>query len=111
MNPIDFRKDTFERLKTRISGLRNQTYRAWVVYGPGTTADVCAKARMSILTFRPRTTELVEMGLVILDESAQATGKAGRQGNGGVYRARTYLEWRDWIAAQRGAVNSQLQLM
>jgi len=87
MKPTDFRNMTFEDLQGIISGLRRRTYEAWLLYGPGTTRDVALAAQMSILTFRPRTTELMEVGLVELAPGQ----KAGHEGK---YQAVTMAEWK-----------------
>lgn len=64
MKPVDFRNATFEGLRGELEGLRRRVYAAWVTYGPGTTREIAEKAGIDLLTFRPRTTELVEAGLV-----------------------------------------------
>lgn len=87
MKSTDFRDMTFDDLQAIISGLRRRTYEAWLLHGPGTTREVAIKAEMSILTFRPRTTELMEVGLVVLAPE-QAPGHEGR------YQAVTMAEWK-----------------
>lgn len=94
MDPVDFRNATFASLQAKLAGQRAAVLQAWRTHGPGTTAEVCARAGLSILTFRPRTTELVELGFVCL------TDDAGRK-NSGVYRVRTADEHRAWFAAQQ----------
>lgn len=91
MTPVDFRNATFASLQAKLAGQRADVLSAWHRFGPGTTADVCAKAEISILTFRPRTTELVELGFVCLAEGQF------RKGNG-VYRTRSTEEHRAWLA-------------
>ena len=87
MKATDFRDMTFEDLQGVISGMRRKTYEAWLLHGPGTTREVAIKAEMSILTFRPRTTELMEAGLVEIDKDKPGEGHEGR------YRAVTMAEW------------------
>lgn len=68
MKAIDYRNHTWAHVRSHLSGLRMQTYTAYVHYGPGTTREVSAKSGISILTLRPRTTELMQLGFVeILD--------------------------------------------
>lgn len=68
MNAIDYRNHTWQDIKGRLSGLRMATYLAYVNLGPGTTREISTKAGISILTLRPRTTELLQLGFVeILD--------------------------------------------
>ena len=80
MKATDFRNATFEGLKDRLEGLRKEVYRAWSLYGPGTTEQVAARAGMDILTFRPRSTELHQMGLLMI---------SGRKGRSGIYEVAT----------------------
>lgn len=105
MKPIDFRNETFEQLQARIAGLKRVVYLAWKAHGPGTTREVAMRSGLDLLTFRPRTTELVQLGFVCLtDEQADASE--------GCYRARTFEEWNAWFAQQRERVNNpQLQLV
>jgi hypothetical protein len=126
MKPIDFAIETFESLKPRLDALRRQVYDAWRAHGPGTTRDVAVRSGIDILTFRPRTTELVQLGLVRLVEDGEMIewsvplevvsregfeGSEGREvrvsfehkqhGTEGTYIARTMTQWQQWIAAQR----------
>lgn len=94
MDPVDFRNATFASLQAKLAGQRAAVMQAWHQYGPGTTAEVCARAGLSILTFRPRTTELVDLGFVCLADDA------GRK-NSGVYRVRTPEEHRSWLASKQ----------
>lgn len=64
MKPIDYRNHTWDHVKAHLSGLRMQTYTAFVHYGPGTTREISERARISILTLRPRTTELLQLGFI-----------------------------------------------
>lgn len=68
-------------------------FTAWAVYGPGTTRQVSEAAGIDILMFRPRTTELLQMGLLKIAGS-------GSSGKEGVYRLATEEEWEDWRKAK-----------
>lgn len=71
MKAIDYRNHTWDHVRGHLSGLRMQTYTAYVNYGPGTTREIAAKSGISLLTLRPRTTELLQLGFVeILDGTA-----------------------------------------
>ncbi len=96
MNPIDFRNENFAQISSRLSAQREAAHRAWLAHGPGTTRDVAAKSGIDILSFRPRTTELYQIGLVLLTE--------GEHGNEGVYRGRFLDEWETWCNEQRARV-------
>ena len=97
MKPVDFRNETWAQLQGRLSGMRARTYRAWIEFeaanhaGGGTTRAVSEWARLSLLTFRPRTTELFQMGaLRLADDQFLSTGE-------GRYVARTADEWQAWF--------------
>ncbi len=94
MKPVDFRNETFRDLQGRISGQRELVLRAWEKHGPGTTAQLAERSGISILNVRPRTTELIELGFVMLAEEQPAKGE-------GIYRARTYSELMHWFAAHQ----------
>lgn len=107
MNPIDFRNETFRQLRERLSGLREQVANAWRTHGPGTTREVARKSGIDILNLRPRTTELEDLGFVIVAED-----QASVTPHEGVYRARSEQEWAEWFAAQQhAAVSGQRQLI
>lgn len=92
MKPIDLRNATFADLQGRIAGQRAAVLEAWRVHGPATTAELSRLSGISILTLRPRTTELVQLGYVVL--SAE-----GKHAHEGVYRIRTEAELAEWFAA------------
>lgn len=79
MQPIDYSTATFDLIKGKLEGLRLKVMDAWRVHGPGTTREVALKAGMDILTFRPRTTELLQLGLLEMEE--------GKNGHEGTYKA------------------------
>jgi hypothetical protein len=78
MTPADLRDATWESIQPMLTGMRLAVLGAWRLHGPGTTEAIAARAGINILTFRPRTTELVQLGLVLL---------ADRDGHQGVYKA------------------------
>ncbi len=105
MKPIDFRNETFEQLRGRLSGLRERVWIAWLAFSPGTTRAVAIQAKMDILTFRPRTTELLQMGALRL-----AADQPG--GTEGVYEFVSNDDWIAWHQRQRAdLVERQLQLV
>jgi hypothetical protein len=96
MKPVDFRNATFAELAGRIAGQRASALEAWRQHGPATTAELAERSGLSILTLRPRTTELVQLGYVTLCEAQPA-------GHEGVYRVRTDEELAAWFTAQQAA--------
>jgi hypothetical protein len=104
MKPIDLSRATFAELKPKLNGLRSRVHRAWLAAGPGTTRDVAAKSGIDILTFRPRSTELYQLGLLELQ------GTAPGHGHDGIYRARTLAEWENHLTTHH-IPTSQLPLI
>jgi hypothetical protein len=85
MSTLDHRNATWKDIQSRLKGLRLRVYHAWVEHGPGTTREVSRLSGIEILTFRPRTTELVQLGLV---ESVEDPALQGRDAaHEGTYRA------------------------
>lgn len=85
MRPIDFSIATFADLRAQLVHLRASVYEAWQAHGPGTTREVAKAAGSDLLVFRPRTTELVQLGFVVLIGH-------GKNGHEGIYRALTTAE-------------------
>lgn len=93
MKPVDFRNETFASIHNRIAGSRAAVYAAWAKHGPCTTEQLAERSKLSILSLRPRTTELVQLGFLCLAEIQDAAGS-------GIYRARTHRELAAWLAEQ-----------
>lgn len=103
MTPIDARNATWDSVRQDLQGRMAAVYTAWVVHGSGTTRQLAERSGIDVLNVRPRTTDLVALGLV--EFVAMEKGE-------GIYRARTREEWEDWLAPQREAVvNGQLHLL
>lgn len=66
MKPIDLRNATWNEICETLCGRRLAAYEAWQQWGPGTTHEVAERSGMSVLTLRPRTTELCQLGFVAL---------------------------------------------
>jgi hypothetical protein len=66
MRPIDYRNATWHGLKSHLHGLRLAAHNAYRDHGPGTTRQVADASGIDILTLRPRTTELFQMGFIEL---------------------------------------------
>ena len=91
----DFRDVTFADIKRSITGKRRAVYEALFVYGPCTTAHLAEIMDMSILTVRPRVTELCQMGLARPADIQPVRG----QGN---YEAVSYAEAQELHEKQQG---------
>lgn len=106
MKPVDYRNATFHDLLKTVSGKREETLRAWRDHGPCTTEELADRSGLSILTLRPRTTELYQLGFVMLaDSAAEATT------SGAVYRAATTSETQEQFGRlKRNATEPQAEL-
>jgi len=96
MKPIDYRNATYHDLLKSISGQREATLLAWRRHGPCTTEELAVRSGLSILTLRPRTTELFQMGFVRVADAEKAAST-----NGAIYRAATTLETQAHITQYR----------
>ncbi len=105
MTPVDYRNETFEGIRARVSHLRLAVYQELQSMGPSTTRELARKSGMDILTVRPRVTELIDLGWVVL--------ATDRPGNEGIYRALSEVEARALFAQRRaaaGPVQTELAL-
>lgn len=96
MKPVDFRNATFAELEIRLAGMREAVLAAWRLHGPGTTEQIAERSDIGILALRPRTTELFELGFLMLAEVQTVKGA-------GIYRMRTHSEHLAWFAEQQQA--------
>jgi hypothetical protein len=78
MNAADLRNATWADIQPMLSGMRLVVLLAWRMHGPGTTENVAQTAGINLLTFRPRSTELLQLGLIALVD---------RDSNDGIYEA------------------------
>jgi hypothetical protein len=101
MKPTDFRDLTFDKLRKDLSRQRESVYAAWQIYGPGTTRHVAGEAGIDILSLRPRTTELLELGLLAVVDPDFVRSE-------GVYRVTTPAEWETF---RLGQIERQLRLI
>jgi hypothetical protein len=85
VKPIDFRNATFRDLESQMSGDRMRAYEIWLRHPNCTTREAARLGGMDLLTFRPRTTDLCQLGFVVLSATQDAKGE-------GRYRALTWSE-------------------
>jgi len=109
MKPIDFRNATYEEIRKLIVAQRSAVWIAWITHGPATTRQAAQASGIDLLTFRPRTTELYQLGGVCLAEDAETRrhGDAEKDKSEGIYRARSDAEWRAWLEEKRAGLISQ----
>ena len=91
-------------MQTRIEGQRAAVFAAWRQHGPCTTKELAERSGLSILSLRPRTTELLELGYVRLADEQPVKGE-------GTYRAANSGEVFEFFQQhQREARNLQREL-
>jgi len=104
MKPINISTENWQHLRARLCDDRAAVWQAWQLHGPGTTEDVAKRAGWDILRFRPRTTELLQLGFVAFVERDKAR-------RAGIYRALSEGEALDNFRRHQAAIkSSQLSL-
>ncbi len=76
MTSLDIRNSTWADIQARIDKDRKEVYEAFKRFGPHTTRELSQLSGISLLTLRPRTTDLKDLFLVEL---------TGRASDGGIY--------------------------
>ena len=103
MNTTEIRNMNWEEIQRRLEGWRAMVYEALSAHGPCTTGELAAKTGMSILTVRPRVTELMQLGFAELK---------GQRGKEGIYAA--IPQWRaleSWkVERERKEEGKQLEM-
>jgi len=84
MKAIDYRNITWTEICSHVHGLRASCYDAYLDHGPGTTRQIAAASGIDLLTLRPRTTELLQLGFLEL----VADRDDNHRSKEGTYRAR-----------------------
>ena len=74
MKPIDLRNATWLDVQAHITEDLVRVHLAYQAHGPGTTREIAQKSGISLFTFRPRTTDLYKLGLVVLVDTVAAEG-------------------------------------
>jgi hypothetical protein len=83
LRPAQLRNLTWKEVRVHVSDDMQRVHRAWAEHGPGTTREVADKSGLSLLTLRPRTTDLYQVGMVECVD---------RRGGQGVYAYRSETE-------------------
>lgn len=100
MSPIDIRNTNFKAIKGQLHAGRLQVWEGFRTHGPCTTSALSVRIGMSILTVRPRTTELINLGFVVLQE---------RAGNEGVYAALSEDKARELFEERQAEARQEVQ--
>ena len=64
MHTCDISKLTFDAVKASLTGRRLRVYDGFRIHGPCTTRELSDLIQLSILSVRPRATELLQLGLI-----------------------------------------------
>lgn len=64
MRTIDYRNTTWQQLQGSLHGRLLEVLRAWKQHGAMTTRQLAEQSGIDLLNVRPRTTDLVQLGLV-----------------------------------------------
>lgn len=64
LRPAQLRNLTWLEVRERVSDDMQRVHRAYAEHGPGTTREIAEKSGISLLTLRPRTTDLYQVGMV-----------------------------------------------
>lgn len=83
MKTTDVRDMTWEEIRDRVHGAREEAWQWLHVHGPATTSEMAVGLGWSLFNIRPRVCELAQLGFV------ECTGRSGREG---VYRALSIQE-------------------
>ena len=82
MKATDCRSETWESIRRRLSGDRQRVYEHLLRFGPCTTRQMATDCMgLSLLTIRPRVSELVSLGL------ARCVGRKHNRASEGIYQA------------------------
>ncbi len=100
MRPIDIRNENWESIQDLLTEQRGEVLAAWRNLGPGTTREVAIRSGIDLLSFRPRTTELLQLCMIQL---------AARNGLEGVYQAIPASSARAYFETTRFAILSEEQ--
>lgn len=83
IDPTEIRNMTFDELRGTLDGTRERVWQWLFAVGPATTTGIAGGLEISLLTVRPRVSELVALGF------AECVGRERREG---IYRAVTVAE-------------------
>ncbi len=103
MIAIDYRNTTWRDLQATVQGKRLEVLAAWKQHGPCTTRELADKSDLELLGVRPRTTELLQLGLI-----KEVDGQG--QGHEGVYRALSDEEAMQEFSQRVAAAKNEAQL-
>lgn len=104
LKPAELRNATWSQVLEHVTDDMQRVHSAYAAHGPGTTREVSEKSGISLLTLRPRTTDLYQLGFVECID---------RRGGEGVYvyvptsDARTAEAWKEDRSSHRQGGRAQ----
>ena len=102
MNTLDIKLDNWNAIADQLTDRRLAVWRALIHRGESTSRNLAYYMDADVLTIRPRLTELLQLGFVVL---------TGKQGHEGTYRACSQEEARRaFVTRQQEALNPQKEL-
>jgi predicted transcriptional regulator len=105
MTPEQIRDAKWTEIEKLVTGQREIVYNSLLACGRCTTSALAAKMERSVLSVRPRVSELYDLGLVAL---------VGKEGHEGIYEAVTVFAARqahEYRQAARVSQGMQLSLL
>jgi len=95
MKATDFRNATFESLAGSLDAQRRAVYEAWLRHSPCTTRECAHRSGIDLLSLRPRTTELLQLGLLQVVSGTPASAGSSHEGRYEPTPRSAWLRWRD----------------
>jgi len=98
LTPEQIRDARWAEIEQLVSGQRELVYIGLTAYGPLTTSQLATRMDRSVLSVRPRVSELYDLGLVDL---------VGKEGHEGIYQAVPVFTARQRHESRRAQSTSQ----
>jgi len=105
IRPFELRNLTWREVEQHVTEDMRRVHAAWLEHGPCTTRVLAARSGISLLTLRPRTTDLYQIGLVEC---------VARHGTEGIYEYRSHAHaeqaeaWREERVSNRQKTRATL---
>lgn len=104
MNPAALRNTNFESLRASLADRCADVYRAFTEHGPCSTAQLAERTGIGLLSLRPRTTDLHDLGLLCAAGERMENGKRAT-----IYAVTDRATWQQW-RAENFPADGQLQM-
>ena len=102
ISTTDIKRSNWDKVQEHLTESRLRVWNALASRGESTSRELADSMRVDILTVRPRLTELLQLGFVVL---------SGKQGHEGTYRALSRSEaHQNFLKRAAEPLNSQLEM-